>query len=250
MASSSARSDAPQRVLTDEELIAAAVSDGALGLAGDTSARRSKVGRILEAAASVFARRGFNEARMDEVADAAGVSKGGLYLHFPSKDALLEGLVGYLVGLETRRLDAARNAEGPVADRLATFFHEYAKDMQAMARFYPLIMEVYARSSRSANLRRLLQRFLNRFVAEVAVLTQAGIDSGEFRRVDPQDVALQLLSLFEGLALVWAIDPERLAIPEVGDRGVRLILDGLLVRPAPDGPAAAGGSVGNESVGS
>jgi AcrR family transcriptional regulator len=228
--------------VSDDELLAAGMADAALIEESDTSPQRSKVGRILEAAASVFARRGFNEARMDDVAEEAGVSKGGLYLHFPSKDALFEGLVGYLVGLEIRRLNAARDAEGPVADRLTAFFHEYAKDMQAMARFYPIIMEVYSRASRSANLRRLLQRYLNRYAAEVAVLIQEGIDSGEFRRVDPQDVALQLLSLFEGLALLWAIDPERLSMPEVGDRGVRLILDGLLIRPAP-------GALGvNESV--
>jgi AcrR family transcriptional regulator len=238
-----------QSGLTFEELAAAAAADVALAdgaslsdSSADPSAgpERSKVRRILDAAASVFARRGFSDARMDDVAEEAGVSKGGLYLHFPSKDALFDGLVGYLVGIETRRLSAAKEAEGPVADRLASFFHGYAVDLLAMARFYPLVMEVYSRSFRHASVRRVMQKYIDLYACELAELIREGIESGEFRDVDPEEVALQLMSLLEGIALLWGVDPERVQIPETADRGVRLVLDGLLVRPAPE--AAHGGA--------
>ena len=218
--------------------MAAALSDAAIDADGGPTAGRSKVGRILDAAASVFARRGFSEARMDDVAEEAGVSKGGLYLHFPSKDALFDGLVGYVVGLETRKLAAAKAAEGPVAERLAGFFHEYAKDLLAMARFYPIIMEVYARAFRHAALRKILQRYIDLYASELSALIREGIDRGEFRDVDPEQVAIQMISLLEGLALLWGVDPERVPIPEAADTGVRLILDGLLVKQPPAGPAS------------
>jgi AcrR family transcriptional regulator len=215
---------------TDEELAEAAVSGAGLTEGGRSPRERKKAGRILGAAASVFARRGYSEARMDDVAEEAGVSKGGLYLHFPSKDALFDGLVGYLVGLEARRLKAARAAEGPVADRLAGFFHEYTCALARMARFYPIIMEFYARSFRHAPLRRAMQKHIDVYVAELAALVREGVASGEFRQVDEEEVALHLISLLEGLALVWGVDPERVQIPETADRGVRLVLDGLLAR--------------------
>ncbi len=224
--------------LTDEELTAAALSDAALEANGGSAAERSKVGRILDAAASVFARRGFSDARMDDVAEEAGVSKGGLYLHFPSKDALFDGLVGYVVGLETRKLAAAKEAEGPVADRLAGFFHEYAKDLLAMARFYPIIMEVYARAFRHAALRKILQRYVDLYVSELSALIREGIDRGEFRDVDAEQVAIQMISLLEGLALLWGVDPEFVPLPEAADQGVRLMLDGLLVQQPSAGPAS------------
>ena len=137
--------------------------------------------------------------------------------------------------METGRLKAARTAEGPVADRLVTFFHGYAIDLLAMSRFYPLIMEVYSRSFRHASVRRVIQKYVDVYVCELAAVVREGIDSGEFRDVDPEEVALQLISLLEGLALVWGVDPERIQIPETADRGVRLVLDGLLARPAPEG---------------
>jgi AcrR family transcriptional regulator len=48
---------------------------------------------ILNAALKVFAQTGFAEAKMDQVAAAADLSKAALYLYFPSKDALLQSLL-------------------------------------------------------------------------------------------------------------------------------------------------------------
>src|SRR5216684_5782593 len=48
---------------------------------------------ILNAALRVFAQSGFVEAKMDQIAAAADLSKASLYLYFPSKDALLHSLL-------------------------------------------------------------------------------------------------------------------------------------------------------------
>ncbi len=49
--------------------------------------------RVLQAALEVFAEKGYHEATMDEVAKVAQVSKGALYLHFPSKQELFASLL-------------------------------------------------------------------------------------------------------------------------------------------------------------
>tara|TARA_R110002020_G_scaffold50791_4_gene143691 strand:- start:3537 stop:4169 length:633 start_codon:yes stop_codon:yes gene_type:complete len=48
---------------------------------------------VLDAALAVFVQKGFAASRVDDVAQHAGVSKGLVYLYFPSKEALLEGIV-------------------------------------------------------------------------------------------------------------------------------------------------------------
>jgi len=53
---------------------------------------------LLDAALQVFHERGFNGARMDDIAERAGVSKGALYLRFASKKAMLEALVKQSAG--------------------------------------------------------------------------------------------------------------------------------------------------------
>lgn len=199
---------------------------------------KPKVRRILEAAGSVFARRGFSEARMDEVAGEAGVSKGGLYLHFKSKDELFDALVGYVVGLETRKMAMARRGDGPVVDRLVEVLREYAEDMVGMAKLFPFFVEVYARSFRSATLRRLIQRWIETCTGELAKLVAAGVESGELRAVDPAEVAMQLVCLLEGQCLLLSAGTDFERLPEEAETGTRMLIDGL--RPRAEAADAAG----------
>jgi AcrR family transcriptional regulator len=76
---------------------------------------------ILEAARQVFAKKGFNEATVDEIAEAAEVAKGTLYLYFPSKHemylaALRQGIEG-LYELTKERLGTAATTK----DKFQTF---------------------------------------------------------------------------------------------------------------------------------
>ncbi len=195
---------------------------------------RPKTRRILDAAASVFARRGFSEARMDDVATEAGVSKGGLYLHFKSKDDLFDAIVGHVVSRQSRRLVLVKHAEGPVSDRLQDYFGGYIEDLMSMERLYPVILEVYARAARHESLRRMLLRYVDTALPDLSALVAEGIASGEFSDADPDEVALQLYSLLEGLALFWGLAPERLPMPDTADRAVRRFIAGLTVKPAHD----------------
>jgi AcrR family transcriptional regulator len=54
---------------------------------------RDRQRRILDAALSVFSRHGYREASVDEIAEAAETSKGGIYFHFPGKQALFRALM-------------------------------------------------------------------------------------------------------------------------------------------------------------
>ena len=63
--------------------------------------------RILEAAISVFARKGYHEASMDEIVAESSSSKGSLYLHFPGKQQMFLAIVEEFVAGLQERLDAA-----------------------------------------------------------------------------------------------------------------------------------------------
>ena len=78
-------------------------ADGALGEAPDGSAKRRQ---IMEGARTVFLASGFDGASMNDVARAAGVSKGTLYVYFDSKEQLFEALIR-----EERRQQAERLTE-------------------------------------------------------------------------------------------------------------------------------------------
>lgn len=71
--------------------------------------------RILEAAQEVFANKGYNEAAMDDIASESQTSKGGLYFHFPNKQAIFLALLNQMAALLLSRVRAAMVNEPQLA---------------------------------------------------------------------------------------------------------------------------------------
>jgi AcrR family transcriptional regulator len=71
---------------------------------------------ILDAALAEFTSRGFEAARMEDIAKRAGLSKAAIYLYFPSKMAVLEALIETKVGplAQQAQTRAARGADNPL----------------------------------------------------------------------------------------------------------------------------------------
>ncbi|MGH3310282.1 MAG: TetR/AcrR family transcriptional regulator [Streptomyces sp.] len=74
--------------------------------------------RLMAAATRLFADRGYDRTSVQEIVEAAGVTKGALYHYFGSKDDLLHEIYGRLLRLQQERLDAYAEAQGPVEERL------------------------------------------------------------------------------------------------------------------------------------
>jgi AcrR family transcriptional regulator len=81
-------------------------------------ARADTARAILDAALGAFSRYGFRRASVDDVARAAGVAKGTVYLHFESKEALFRAVAARLADDILERTAAARRTRAPAARRL------------------------------------------------------------------------------------------------------------------------------------
>ena len=72
--------------------------------------------RILDAGIAVFARKGYRDAVVDEIAAEAATSKGGVYFHFPNKQAIFLALLERMGGLLIRKVEEAmQGVDDPVA---------------------------------------------------------------------------------------------------------------------------------------
>ncbi|MEJ2667917.1 MAG: helix-turn-helix domain containing protein, partial [Deinococcales bacterium] len=71
------------------------------------AAAASKEAQILEAAEAVFTEAGYGRARMQQIADRAGVSKASLHYYFRSKDALYRRILGRVTAELMKQLDTA-----------------------------------------------------------------------------------------------------------------------------------------------
>jgi AcrR family transcriptional regulator len=83
-----------------------------------TQAERSRARReqILDAAFHTFSRRGYRDTAVDEIAAAAETSKGGVYFHFPTKEAIFRELVKTTADRLAGKVEKAVDAESdPIA---------------------------------------------------------------------------------------------------------------------------------------
>ena len=95
--------------------------------------------RILDAALQVFSRRSYRDASVDEIAGASGTSKGGVYFHFPNKEAIFLALLDRTAERLRDKIESALAAhQDPVARAdaaLLTVLRTFAKH-RALARLF------------------------------------------------------------------------------------------------------------------
>jgi len=193
-------------------------------------ARRAQ---IIDAAARVFAEKGFHRATTKEIASAAGVSEGTIYNYFDSKADLLIGIMARLAELEQLDVELTQALQGDVKDfMIAISRHRLARVQRGQELLQAVLPEVLVDPE-------LRQRFYRQYVLRIATLmeqyVQARIELGHVRPVDVPLTVRVVQGAFIGLLILRMLGDEPLQsgwddVPEVLGT---LVFDGL-------GPAMVG----------
>lgn len=184
--------------------------------------------QILEAAAEVFARSGYHETRMDDIADVAGLSKGALYLYFPSKAALITALLESHLDRALHFMQSLVDTEGTVRERLLAYIRHEADNLDTMRAILPVCYEFYAAALREEDVASFFKGYFRQYVELLAQIISQGIERGELRQTDPRQTAVMLAGSHEGLTLLWLMDPAAFDWREQLERGLHLVLDALV----------------------
>lgn len=199
--------------------------------------KEARPGELLDAALDLFVEKGFAATRSEEVAARAGVSKGTLFLYFPSKEELFKAVV-------------RENISG----RFAEWNQEFESFQGTSAEMVRLCMRVWLERialTKASGITKLMisearnfpelaafyqQEVIRPASALIGRILQRGIDSGEFR---PLDVELSTYSLVAPMVFLimmkhsmgacvpqdYTIDPERYVAVQVEN-----LLSGLCAR--------------------
>lgn len=183
--------------------------------------------QILEAAINVFARLGIHNARMDDIVAESGLSKGALYWYFKSKDEIIISILGGLFEREFEDLQLMLESDEPVSERLVQFITYTLSDIQQMLKIIPLAYEFYALAFRNQAVGEAIKGYFRRYLQILTPIIQEGIDSGEFKPAEAQDIALTLGAVIEGTILLWVYDSETVDLDHQGKTSIQLLLKGI-----------------------
>jgi AcrR family transcriptional regulator len=181
---------------------------------GATGSRRQlagdKAARIVDAMRISMGERGTAGSTFDEVARAAGVSRGLLHYYFATKERLLVEVVRRDCDVRLELLDAqladARTADDLVAG-LVTSLDDMVRDDPGLM---TLIFELFTLSRRNEEIATEFAELLRRQRERLSELLRAKAGAGVLRlRAEPEAVVDVLFALGDGIALRMLAEPER-----------------------------------------
>ena len=187
---------------------------------------------VLDAALELFIEKGFAATRVEDIAKRAGLSKGAVYLYFPSKEALLEGLV--------------RRAVLPIADNALAFISNYEGDPRLVIstvlkmiagkfhdpKLFAIPKLVFREVLGFPELAVMYRReVLDRVIPAIEGLIRNGVDQGYFRPVDPHLTIRSIIGpimMHIAMAEIFGIMPaDGLAFDRLIENHLTILFDGL-----------------------
>lgn len=150
--------------------------------------------QIIKAALEVFGECGLANARLQDIAERAGVSKGTIYLYFPNKEELFREMIRQTAVAAIERAEKA-NVPGTPRNQLLAFMRGYWAFVRS-----PVFMTIYRLVLGELHQFPDLAKFYAHEVVArgqklIAGIIRRGIDAGEFREIDPMTAARAVVAL-------------------------------------------------------
>jgi TetR/AcrR family acrAB operon transcriptional repressor len=195
---------------------------------------------LLDAALTTFSRQGFAATRLEDVAEAAGVTRGAIYHHFGSKADLFLALIEDASARGSTVIGDAIAQGGSFVDITRRVLEHALSLLEDDHRFREISALSLFNAGGSPELEpfvRLRREQARSQVEQIAQFFQAGIEQGVLRDDQPPEaMARAFLGLQNGLAMLWLSNPGLFSIKKDASRFADIFLSGITAgEPAGEG---------------
>ncbi len=186
---------------------------------------------ILEAARNAFAKGGFHDTSVEEIARRAGLAKGTIYLYYPSKEALYLAALKDGIASLCRRLEAAMAAGSTVEEKVRAFISTrltYFEEHRELFRLY--CAEFGNAAARPLWDHRDLRLLHERQIGLLTAVLERAVASRRIRRLRPEAVAFAVMNMTRGTVAARLLGLSSAGIEEEVDLLFDLTWKGLAGR--------------------
>ena len=173
--------------------------------------------RIIEEAAPIFNQRGFAGCSMQDVLDATGLEKGGVYRHFASKEELAAEAFQYAWTRVSKARREGQDAIPGAVEKLKYSVRRFAESPGVFPGGCPLMNTAIDADDGNPVLRDLVCAAMKSWKARLASIVADGIANGEIRAdVEPRRIANSMIAMLEGALMISRLEGNRTAIEDAG----------------------------------
>ena len=182
--------------------------------------------KILAAAISVFSRKGFHQATMDEIAVAAGVAKGTLYYNYASKAALFSAAITDGMEMIIGQIRSALSSDLPFHQHLRKLVEQ---NIALYLKYSDLTRIVFNEltSGMDAGVLKEIEQVRGHYVAFLADQLKVGRDQGYLRPLDLNLAAVGLVGMVENLCAHHLKNPRSASQKKIVETLYTLLVNGL-----------------------
>jgi TetR/AcrR family transcriptional repressor of nem operon len=172
--------------------------------------------RIIEASAPIFNQRGFAGCSMQDVMEATGLEKGGLYRHFESKEELAVEAFKYAMKLTVAaRITSPQDVESSsgAIEKLRRMVERFVRAPSPMAGGCPLMNTAVDADDGNPALRALARDGVRAWKSTICKVVEEGIAAREIKKnTDPRRIANAIVATLEGSLMISRLEGNREAM--------------------------------------
>lgn len=178
--------------------------------------KEKRINDITDAAMEIFLKKGYESTTMESIAKKAGISKGGLYHYFKSKDMILM-FVNQKISEEIEKIVYASMGMPSVKEALMFYIENYIRYWIEHPVETTFLFLSITKILDNSELLKYYQQFTGDYMKNLGDGFKKGVELGEFIPHDTQTSAVTLAAALDGIICYMIID-ERLNLEEIVKR--------------------------------
>jgi AcrR family transcriptional regulator len=169
------------------------------------ASKEIRVSSVLDAAMNEFLEKGYENASMDSISAKSGLTKGGLYYHFKSKDDILIKVNERFMEPVRKMINESMKSSSAVKG-ISLYIKKYLTYWHLHPRELSFIFLTFMKTLTNDTITNMYYGYTSQVTHFLTELYQMGIDKHEFRSFSPKSTALALLSALDGVIAYVVLD--------------------------------------------
>ena len=183
--------------------------------------------KILDAAFNVFVKNGYKDTTMSHIVKESGLSKGAIYHHYSSKKDLFISLIDHWEVYSFPDFYSGGSSEESAAKTLQRFADVVYATFNDKPHIFLAEIEFWALANKDKEINDRSKILYDKILKLFELVLSKGIRNNEFRKIDTKIIAIELLSVFQGINWFCLFKEDPLVAKQYLKKSVDTIIEGI-----------------------